>query len=177
MTLQISTTRSGTRLPERYVPGERGNSIEAKVEKAGILGSRRGGAEKLQGAHRSGYPFYSDLGEGGCGVGARARNNDWMEADCGDGGRKNWKEPADVCAGSSGRNHCDGDYWRSGRIGATSEYDHVLSSGVAGTMLANGSGLQWATVRNLLLAWVLTLPAAMTLSGFLFLGFRKLFHA
>jgi len=54
---------------------------------------------------------------------------------------------------------------------------HVLSSGVAGTMLANGSGLQWATVRNLLLAWVLTLPAAMTLSGFLFLGFRKLFHA
>jgi inorganic phosphate transporter, PiT family len=54
---------------------------------------------------------------------------------------------------------------------------HVLSSGVAGTMLANGSGLQWATVRNLLLAWVLTLPAAMTLSGFLFVGFRKLFHA
>src|SRR5450432_3842343 len=37
---------------------------------------------------------------------------------------------------------------------------HVLSSGVAGTMLASGSGLQWATVRNLLLAWVLTLPAA-----------------
>jgi inorganic phosphate transporter, PiT family len=54
---------------------------------------------------------------------------------------------------------------------------HVLSSGVAGTMLANGSGLQWGTVRNLLLAWVLTLPAAMTLSGFLFVGFRKLFHA
>ena len=54
---------------------------------------------------------------------------------------------------------------------------HVLSSGVAGTMMANGSGLQMSTVRNLLLAWVLTLPAAMTLSGFLFVGFRKLFHA
>jgi PiT family inorganic phosphate transporter len=52
---------------------------------------------------------------------------------------------------------------------------HVLSSGVAGTMMANHSGLQWATVRNLLLAWVLTLPAAMTLSGFLFVAFRKLF--
>jgi PiT family inorganic phosphate transporter len=52
---------------------------------------------------------------------------------------------------------------------------HVLSSGVAGTMAANHSGLQWATVRNLLLAWVLTLPAAMTLSGFLFFAFRKLF--
>ncbi len=54
---------------------------------------------------------------------------------------------------------------------------HVLSSGVAGTMLANGSGLQWSTVRSLALAWVLTLPAAMTISGFLFVGFKRLFHA
>src|SRR6202041_1827286 len=52
---------------------------------------------------------------------------------------------------------------------------HVVWFGVAGTMMANHSGLQWATVRNLLLAWVLTLPAAMTLSGFLFVAFRKLF--
>jgi len=53
---------------------------------------------------------------------------------------------------------------------------HVLSSGVAGTMLANSSGLQMSTVRNLLIAWVLTLPAAMTLSGFLFYAFRQLFR-
>jgi len=52
---------------------------------------------------------------------------------------------------------------------------HVLSSGVAGTMLANSSGLQMGTVRNLLLAWVLTLPAAMTLSGLLFYAFRTMF--
>jgi len=52
---------------------------------------------------------------------------------------------------------------------------HVLSSGVAGTMAANRSGLQWTTVRNLLMAWVLTLPAAMMLSGFLFWSFRKIF--
>jgi inorganic phosphate transporter, PiT family len=52
---------------------------------------------------------------------------------------------------------------------------HVLSSGVAGTMLANHSGLQWATVRNLLMAWVLTLPVAMMLSGFLFYFFRQIF--
>ncbi len=38
---------------------------------------------------------------------------------------------------------------------------HVLSSGVAGTMAANRSGLQMATLRNLLMAWVLTLPAAI----------------
>ncbi len=51
---------------------------------------------------------------------------------------------------------------------------HVLSSGVAGTMLANHSGLQWSTVRNLALAWVLTLPVAIMLSGFLFWLFRRI---
>ena len=53
---------------------------------------------------------------------------------------------------------------------------HVLSSGIAGTMSANHSGLQWGTVRNLALAWVLTLPVAMMLSGFLYWGFRGLFQ-
>jgi inorganic phosphate transporter, PiT family len=52
---------------------------------------------------------------------------------------------------------------------------HVLSSGVAGTMAANGSGLQMATVRNLLLAWVLTLPAAILLSGSLYWVFSHIF--
>jgi inorganic phosphate transporter, PiT family len=42
-------------------------------------------------------------------------------------------------------------------------------------MAANGSGLQWATVRNLLLAWVLTLPGAITLSGLLYGLLRYLF--
>jgi inorganic phosphate transporter, PiT family len=51
---------------------------------------------------------------------------------------------------------------------------HVLSSGVAGTMVANGSGLQWATVRNLAMAWILTLPVSICLSGLLFWAFRKL---
>jgi len=51
---------------------------------------------------------------------------------------------------------------------------HVLSSGVAGTMAANGSGLQWSTVRNLAMAWVLTLPAAILLSGSLFFLFHQM---
>jgi PiT family inorganic phosphate transporter len=51
---------------------------------------------------------------------------------------------------------------------------HVLTSGVAGTMAANGSGLQWGTVRNLLLAWVLTLPASIALAFGLFILFRQL---
>jgi PiT family inorganic phosphate transporter len=45
---------------------------------------------------------------------------------------------------------------------------HILSSGVAGASVANGAGLQARTVRNMVLAWVLTLPAAMLLSGTLY---------
>ena len=52
---------------------------------------------------------------------------------------------------------------------------HVLSSGVAGTMAANGSGLQWSTVRNMALAWVMTLPAAMIIAGSLFVILRHVF--
>jgi len=52
---------------------------------------------------------------------------------------------------------------------------HVLSSGVAGTMAADGSGLQMATIRNLVMAWVLTLPAAILISGSLYVIFARLF--
>jgi inorganic phosphate transporter, PiT family len=50
---------------------------------------------------------------------------------------------------------------------------HVLSSGVAGTMLANGSGLQFSTIRNIALAWVFTLPVAALLAGGLFWAMRQ----
>jgi phosphate/sulfate permease len=49
---------------------------------------------------------------------------------------------------------------------------HVLSSGVAGTMAANKSGLQMATIKSIALAWVLTLPVAMLMAAGLFLLFR-----
>ncbi|MFO0953899.1 MAG: inorganic phosphate transporter [Isosphaeraceae bacterium] len=49
---------------------------------------------------------------------------------------------------------------------------HVLSSGVAGTMAANRSGLQLQTIRTIAMAWVLTLPVSMALSGLLFVLFR-----
>lgn len=52
---------------------------------------------------------------------------------------------------------------------------HVLSSGVAGTMAASKSGLQMSTIRNLLMAWVLTLPAAVLISGSLYWLFTHLF--
>jgi len=45
---------------------------------------------------------------------------------------------------------------------------HILSSGVAGAMAGNGSGVQASTVRNIALAWVTTLPAAMAIAGVLY---------
>jgi PiT family inorganic phosphate transporter len=51
---------------------------------------------------------------------------------------------------------------------------HVLSSGIAGTMAANKSGLQLSTIRNIAAAWVFTLPAAALLSGLLFALFRSI---
>ena len=51
------------------------------------------------------------------------------------------------------------------RFGLPVSTTHVLSSGIAGTMAANRSPLQRDTLRNLLLAWVLTLPACMFLGG------------
>jgi PiT family inorganic phosphate transporter len=52
---------------------------------------------------------------------------------------------------------------------------HVLNSAVAGTMVANQSGLQWATIKSILSAWVLTLPVTIVLSGGLYWIFLHLF--
>jgi PiT family inorganic phosphate transporter len=50
---------------------------------------------------------------------------------------------------------------------------HVLSSGVAGTMMANGSGLQFSTIRNIALAWIFTLPVAAMLAAGIFWIMRQ----
>ena len=61
-------------------------------------------------------------------------------------------------------------------IGVPVSTTHILSSGVAGTMAANRSGLQVATVRDIALAWICTLPAAAALSGSLFWLFTRFIH-
>ena len=66
-------------------------------------------------------------------------------------------------------------------IGAAEAYGlpvsttHILSSGVAGTMAANGSGLQWSTLRNMAMAWILTLPVAALLAGVLYTVLHSVF--
>jgi PiT family inorganic phosphate transporter len=51
---------------------------------------------------------------------------------------------------------------------------HILSSGIAGTMTANGNGLRFKTIRNIAAGWVFTLPAAALLSGGLYWLFRHI---
>jgi PiT family inorganic phosphate transporter len=61
------------------------------------------------------------------------------------------------------------------RFGLPVSTTQVLTSGVAGTMAENGAGLQWGTVRNLVVAWVLTLPMSIALSAGLYWLFRHAF--
>jgi PiT family inorganic phosphate transporter len=78
-----------------------------------------------------------------------------------------WKRIVVTVGEKIGKSHLTYAQGASAELVAIST-TQVLSSGVAGTMAANGSGLQMATVRNLLMAWVLTLPMAVLLSGSLY---------
>ncbi len=60
--------------------------------------------------------------------------------------------------------------WLGDNFGLPVSTTHVLSSGIAGTMFANRSGLQADTLRNILLAWVLTLPVCVILGAGIFSG-------
>jgi len=90
-------------------------------------------------------------------------------------GEKIGKEHLTYGQGASAELVAMGTIFAADMYGLPVSTTHVLSSGVAGTMAANGSGLQPATVKNLVLAWVLTLPAAIVLSGTLYALFSYLF--
>ncbi|MBP2275703.1 MULTISPECIES: inorganic phosphate transporter [Sphingomonas] len=60
------------------------------------------------------------------------------------------------------------------RIAVPVSTTHILTSGVAGASVASGAGLQIRTIFNMVLAWVMTLPAAMLLSGSLYWIFLEL---
>lgn len=90
-------------------------------------------------------------------------------------GEKIGKQHLTYAQGASAELVAMGTIFAADSYGLPVSTTHVLSSGVAGTMAANGSGLQMSTVRNLLLAWVLTLPMAMLISAGLFFLFVKVF--
>jgi len=83
-------------------------------------------------------------------------------------GEKIGKEHLTYAQGASAELVAMGTILAADRLGLPVSTTHVLSSGVAGTMAANRSGLQMETLRNLLLAWVLTLPVCVLLGAGVF---------
>ncbi len=139
-----------------------------------ISAARHGGARQLQEAHRLCHEIHSDVGEGGCRAGAWAGNDDRLEAHRVTVGEKIGKDHLTYGQGAAAEITAMLTIGAADMYGLPVSTTHVLSSGVAGTMAANGTGLQWATVRNLIMAWVLTLPVAIVLSATLFWAFVKI---
>jgi PiT family inorganic phosphate transporter len=83
-------------------------------------------------------------------------------------GEKIGKEHLTYAQGASAELVAMATIMAADQLGLPVSTTHVLSSGVAGTMFANRSGLQMDTVRNLLLAWVLTLPVCVLLGAGIF---------
>jgi PiT family inorganic phosphate transporter len=89
-------------------------------------------------------------------------------------GERIGKEHLTYAQGASAQLVAMGTIFAADAWGLPVSTTHILSSGVAGTMAANGSGLHLSTVRNIAAGWVLTLPAAALLSGLLYCLFRWL---
>jgi inorganic phosphate transporter, PiT family len=88
-------------------------------------------------------------------------------------GEKIGKEHLTYAQGASAEIVAMGTIWAADNFGLPVSTTHVLSSGIAGTMAANKSGLQLSTIRNIVAAWVFTLPAAALLSAGLYWLFTK----
>jgi inorganic phosphate transporter, PiT family len=87
-------------------------------------------------------------------------------------GERIGKEHLSYAQGASAELVAMGTIFAADAWGLPVSTTHILSSGVAGTMAANGNGLHLSTVRNIAAGWVFTLPAAALLSGLLYCMFR-----
>ncbi len=90
-------------------------------------------------------------------------------------GEKIGKTHLTYAQGASAELVAMGTIFSADALGLPVSTTHVLSSGVAGTMAANHSGLQMSTIRNLAVAWVLTLPVSILLAGTLYAIFSRIF--
>ena len=89
-------------------------------------------------------------------------------------GEKIGKEDLTYAQGASAGLVTMATIFAADKFGLPVSTTHILSSGIAGTMSANGSGLRLSTVRNIAAGWVFTLPAAALLSGLLYVVFRSI---
>jgi PiT family inorganic phosphate transporter len=92
-------------------------------------------------------------------------------------GEKIGKQHLTYAQGASSELVAAGTISLSTWLGLPVSTTQVLSSGVAGSMVASKGikNLQGKTIRNIALAWVLTLPVCILLSGAFFLIFRAIF--
>jgi len=84
-------------------------------------------------------------------------HDDRLEADRSHGRREDRENTVELLAGASAELVAMRTIFAADQMGLPASTMHILSSGVAGTMAANRSGVQMDTLRNLLLARVLTL--------------------
>jgi PiT family inorganic phosphate transporter len=89
-------------------------------------------------------------------------------------GEKIGKQHLTYAQGASAGIVAIGTIFAADTFGLPVSTTHILSSGIAGTMAANGSGVRFSTVRNIAAGWILTMPAAALLSGLLYWLFRHL---
>jgi phosphate/sulfate permease len=92
-------------------------------------------------------------------------------------GEKIGREPLNYAQGASANIIAASTISLSSAIGLPVSTTQILSSGIAGSMVAtNGiKNVRKKTLRSILIAWLLTIPVTMILSGLLFLLFRKIF--
>lgn len=90
-------------------------------------------------------------------------------------GEKIGKTHLTYAQGASAELVAMGTIFGADALGLPVSTTHVLSSGVAGSMAANQSGLQMSTIRNLVMAWVLTLPVSILLAGVLYAVLSAIF--
>ncbi|MFM7859258.1 MAG: inorganic phosphate transporter, partial [Flammeovirgaceae bacterium] len=92
-------------------------------------------------------------------------------------GEKIGKEHLNYAQGASSELVAASTIGVSSYLGLPVSTTHVLSSGIAGSMVASKGikNLQPDTIRNILIAWLLTLPVVMIMAGGLFLLFRYIF--
>jgi inorganic phosphate transporter, PiT family len=89
-------------------------------------------------------------------------------------GERIGKEHLSYAQGASAELVAVATIFAADKFGLPVSTTHILSSGVAGTMAANGNGLRLKTVRNIAAGWIFTLPAAAFLSGMLYWVFRQI---
>ena len=148
---KVGDTRNDMYVASEAVRFRRGQGSKiVRRRKVDALDVTSAGTRQLDQVH-------SELGENMRRAGAWPRHDDRMEADRRDRRRKDRQDPSDLRSGRGGRARGHGTIFAADNYGLPVSTTHILSSGVAGTMAANGSGVQVATLRNIVLAWVLTL--------------------